>query len=143
MVTKVEKSKRPSPGDRIISGLEEAVQMVESGKLDQALASGAGNSARGGPITVREIEVTPPPEFRPADVVTLRERTGLSQTAFAKAISASPGSVQKWEQGVKLNIRPSTRRLFQIIELDPIGFVATVSNRRHLAKSEAGNQESR
>src|SRR2546425_1125043 len=45
-------------------------------------------------LPVRYVEV---PDF--VDVKTIREKTGLTQTEFARRYGISPRSLQEWEQG--------------------------------------------
>ena len=50
------------------------------------------NGERGG-FTAHQVEVADP------DVVAIRSKTGLSQSAFARSIGISLGTLKNWEQG--------------------------------------------
>ena len=74
-------------------------------------ARGYLNGERDG-FAVHEIEVPEP------DVVAIRGKTGLSQSAFAKSIGVPLGTLKNWEQGRR---RPegSARVLLALIEKRP------------------------
>lgn len=61
---------------------------------------------------VHEIEVSDP------DVVTIRGKTGLSQTAFAKSIDVSLDTLKNWELGRQRPEGPA-RILLALIEKQP------------------------
>jgi putative transcriptional regulator len=74
-------------------------------------------------LTMREIHSLCLPEikeYQAAQIVELRQKTHLSQAAFAAVVNVSPSTVQKWERGIK---KPtgSSRRLFDIIERKGLG----------------------
>lgn len=62
-------------------------------------------------------------EFPEPDVKVIRERTGLSQSAFACLIGVKPKTLQDWEQK---RVRPagSARALLKIIESNPEALAA-------------------
>ena len=64
-----------------------------------------------------------PKEYRPAEIVRLREaKLGMSQAAFALACNAKLSTLQKWESGVN-KPTPPVNRLFQIIEKGGLAFL--------------------
>ena len=64
--------------DKIMAGLEDA----------HAYLNGTRDA-----FTVHEVEVPDP------DVLAIRGRTGLSQSAFARSIGVPLGTLKNWEQG--------------------------------------------
>ena len=74
-------------------------------------ARGYLNGERDG-FAMHEIEVPEP------DIVAIRGKTGLSQSAFAKSIGVPLGTLKNWEQGRR---RPegSARVLLALIEKRP------------------------
>ena len=64
--------------DKVMAGLEDARAYLNGARHDFA---------------VHEVEVPDP------DVVAIRGRTGLSQSAFAKSIGVPLGTLKNWEQG--------------------------------------------
>ena len=69
-------------------------------------------------VTVRDVDVVPPPEYRERDVQRVRERLGLSQAVFADLLGASASAVRAWERGAR---EPSdmARRLLELAERRP------------------------
>jgi len=57
-----------------------------------------------------------------ADVAAIRKRTGLSQSAFARQIGVSLGTLRNWEQGRRCPDGPA-RVLLALLDKDP-GIVA-------------------
>jgi putative transcriptional regulator len=55
---------------------------------------------------------------QPVDVKALREKTGLSQTAFAARFGFSPATVRDWEQNRRMPERPA-QILLGVIEAAP------------------------
>jgi putative transcriptional regulator len=55
-------------------------------------------------LTVREVELKPPPPMEAKDVVAVRARLRVSQAAFARILNVSPRTVQAWETSAR---RPS------------------------------------
>src|SRR5438046_1174434 len=106
--------------DRLLASLEEVRTHVATGKF-------------GGRIS--EVGV------RPADVLTIRERSGMTQEQFAEAFGIGLGTLQKWERGER---RPSgaARSLLLVMQAD-LGAVvralgiATPSRRRRSRKHQA------
>ncbi len=70
--------------------------------------------------TVAEVMVR---EFPEPDVKAIRERTGLSQSAFAYLIGVKPKTLQNWEQK---RVRPAgpARALLKIVERNPEALAA-------------------
>ena len=69
-------------------------------------------------VTVRKVDVVPPPQYRENDVQRVRERLGLSQAVFANLLGASVSTVRAWERGAR---EPSemARRLLEVAERQP------------------------
>ena len=63
-------------------------------------------------FVVHEIEIPEP------DVREIRERTGLSQVAFARSIGVAPGTVRNWEQGRRRPHGPA-RVLLALLNEEP------------------------
>ena len=103
------KSTRSSAtGRRLVESMTEAV----------AIAEGRLPAARRHRRTLRDAAVTPPPRYGSARVRRLRERLGLSQPLFARALNVSVATVRSWEQGVRVPDGPS-RRLLELVECHP------------------------
>jgi putative transcriptional regulator len=62
----------------------------------------------------------PEPEVR-----RIRERTGLSQTRFARLIGVSKRTLENWEQGRRRPAGPA-RALLRLVESDPAGALRTL-----------------
>ncbi|QOF75187.1 helix-turn-helix domain-containing protein (plasmid) [Aminobacter sp. SR38] len=84
-------------GSRILQGAREALAFAK-GEADQA-----------------EYGIHIPPQV---DVRAIRQKTGLSQKAFAARYGFSFGRVRDWEQG-RSNIDAPSRILLTIIEKEP------------------------
>ena len=89
--------KRPTVGERIIEGLEQAV----------AWSRGENSRARVTLVQVPDV-----------DVRDVRQRMGLSQAQFATKFGFPPATLRNWEQG---RARPdaSTRVLLAVIAKHP------------------------
>ena len=85
------------PFKKVMTGLEEA----------RAYLKGARDG-----FAVHEVEVPEP------NVVAIRDRTGLSQPAFAKSIGVPLGTLKNWEQGRRRPEGPA-RVLLALIEKRP------------------------
>ena len=83
--------------DKVMSGLKDARVYLEGGRNG---------------FTVHEIEMSEP------DVVTIRGKTGLSQTAFAKSIDVSIDTLKNWELRHQRPEGPA-RILLALIEKQP------------------------
>lgn len=73
-------------GEDLIRGMEQALAYMD----------GTGDPAK---YRVTTFERTPIPET--VDVKAIRERMGLSQTAFSNEFGLSVNAVRKWEQGTR------------------------------------------
>jgi putative transcriptional regulator len=51
------------------------------------------------------------PEFDPEEIKLLREKSKVSQPAFARRLNVSSSTVQKWESGAKRPSGPSLKLL--------------------------------
>lgn len=60
--------------------------------------------------------------FKGPEVKEIREKTGLSQTHFARLIGVSKRTLENWEQGRRRPTGPA-RALLKIVESDPKGMV--------------------
>ena len=89
--------KRPTVGERIVEGLEEALAWSKGEEI---------------PVRVTQVQV---PEI---DVSAVRRRMGLSQTQFALKFGFPPATLRNWEQG---RVRPDTptRVLLAVIAKHP------------------------
>jgi len=66
-------------------------------------------------------------EFPEPEVKTIREKTGLSQTQFARLIGVSKRTLENWEQGRRHPTGPA-KALLKILEVDPQGAVRALHN---------------
>jgi len=64
------------------------------------------------------LTVTPIITFKNEDIKRIRQRTGLSQTMFAKSMGVSPKTVEAWESG-RNKPEGASRRLLEIVHDDP------------------------
>jgi putative transcriptional regulator len=110
--------------------------LVES--MTQAVAINAGElrAARRHRRTIRDSAVAPPPRYGSSRVRRLRERLGLSQPVFAKALNVSIGTVRGWEQGLRTPDGPS-RRLLEVAERHPNAILGSVKNGRRSMSTAA------
>jgi len=65
--------------------------------------------------------------FRPADIVALRERLGLSQAAFARRFHIDPRMLQQWEQGRRAP-EDIARLYLRVIERNPGAVTAALED---------------
>jgi len=61
-------------------------------------------------------------DFPEPEVKTIREKTGLSQTQFARLIGVSKRTLENWEQGRRHPTGPA-KALLKILDVDPQGAV--------------------
>ncbi|MBL4889444.1 MAG: XRE family transcriptional regulator [Candidatus Lindowbacteria bacterium] len=100
--------------------------MVKKTKLGQELIEGLNEvmAHQRGEITLKETTlVDDPPEWTKDKIASLRlKKLRVSQSIFASLLAVTRSAVQAWEQGQK---RPtgSARRLLQVIDKDPKGFL--------------------
>src|SRR5438876_1132476 len=100
ITAKNRKTKVPRLGQRIIAGLQEALDAVRSG---EPLAKR---------FTVHTLCVPDDPNQYDAEAVrATRHRIGASQTVFARLVGVSTIQVQSWEQGVRKPSRLACRLL--------------------------------
>jgi putative transcriptional regulator len=76
--------------------------------MDEAIAWARGEDVPG-------IRIHFPPD---ADVRAIREKTGLTQTAFAKQIGVPVATLRNWEQGRRCPVGPA-RVLLAMLAKDP------------------------
>jgi putative transcriptional regulator len=72
----------------------------------------AGAIARGERKPARRLELTP------SRILAVRERTGLSQTQFARLLNVSVKTLQNWEQARREPTGPA-KALLRIVEREP------------------------
>ena len=102
--------KKPSVEDRIVQGLEEFADALESGE-DIA-----------GRFTCRKIVLKiEPSEYAQKRIKDTRNILGASQAIFAHFLGVSPRTVQAWERGEKRPM-PIARRFMDEIRNDPERF---------------------
>ena len=83
--------------------------MMDTKKLAMALEQVTLYSQ--GKLELKTTKVVPPP----VDVKNIREKTGLSQKAFAESYGFSPSAVRNWEQGIRVPEGPA-RVLLTLID---------------------------
>jgi putative transcriptional regulator len=104
--------------------------------MAQAVAIETGRLPAARRRTLREATVVPPPRYGSSRVRRLRERLGLSQPVFAKALNVSVGTVRGWEQGARIPDGPS-RRLLEVVERHPQAILVTVRDARRSLSTAA------
>ncbi len=72
--------------------------------LEDAIAYHRGDRQ----LTVRDVELEPPPAMGAKEVLAVRSRLRVSQAAFARILNVSPKTVQAWETSAR---RPSDAAL--------------------------------
>ena len=104
------KNAEPTFGELLIQGAREALAYKRGERK--------GVRVTYAKVTVRRVDVVPPPEFRDADVRRVRKELGLSQAVFADLFGASASTVRAWERGAR---KPSdmARRLLALAEREP------------------------
>jgi len=100
-------------GDDILHGLRELVDTIKSGQRMEDR------------FKVRVVEIPEPTPHTADTVRAIRERMGVSQTAFAKLVGVSKILAQSWEQGVRIP-SPLAARLLVTIAVDPAAWLGTV-----------------
>ena len=111
-----------------------ATVLVDSMAQAVAIESGTLRAARRHRRTIRDATVLPPPRYGSSRVRRLRERLGLSQPVFAKALNVSVGTVRGWEQGARIPDGPS-RRLLEVVERHPQAILEAVRDVRRSLSS--------
>jgi putative transcriptional regulator len=66
-------------------------------------------------------------ELPEPEVKAIREKTGLSQTQFARLIGVSKRTLENWEQGRRHPTGPA-KALLKILDVDPEGAVRALHN---------------
>lgn len=97
-------------GDLLVQGLEEALA-VEQGNAKPA-------RVRRRKLTMRRVEVAPPPRYRPKKIAAMRSSLGVSQPVFASMLNVSNSTVRAWEQGDR-EPEGATLRLLELAEKHP------------------------
>jgi putative transcriptional regulator len=114
------KIKVPTVGARLIAGLTEFVDALESG---EALENR---------LTVRAVEIPEPRSFDAKAVKALRTKVGASQAVFARMLGVSAVWVQSWEQG-KRHPTKLACRLLETIDGNPKPWLDMVHPREKVA----------
>ena len=85
-----------------------------SAGLEDAIAYHRGTRQ----LTVRDVELKPPPPMGAKEVLAVRARLRVSQAAFARILNVSPRTVQAWESSAR---RPSDAalKLLSVAKKDP------------------------
>jgi putative transcriptional regulator len=97
----VVKSTRKPLAERLKRGLAEAIGHVK------------------GELSLRTVDVpTPPPNMAGKEVASLRAKTGMSQSVFARVLNVSTKTVQSWEQGERTPSHAALRML-QVLDENP------------------------
>jgi putative transcriptional regulator len=65
-------------------------------------------------------------DFKPADIKSIREKLGMSQSEFAMMIGVSVSTLQNWEQGRRKPEGPA-RALLKIVSKNPKAVVKALS----------------
>jgi len=65
--------------------------------LEDAIAFHRGDRQ----LTVRDVELMPPPPMGAKEVLAVRESLRVSQAAFARILNVSPRTVQAWESSAR------------------------------------------
>jgi putative transcriptional regulator len=102
-------------------------ELLESAR--QALHAATTGDMTG--VTIREVEIAEPGQYRPADVKALRRSIGASQRVFAEILGVSKELAAQWEYGIR-QPAPLARRLMDKVKDDPAGFLSTLVTRRKL-----------
>ncbi|MEK7756109.1 MAG: helix-turn-helix domain-containing protein [Planctomycetota bacterium] len=110
--------------------------LVESMRQAVAINQGRLRPARRHRLTLREATVSAPPRYGSSRIRRLRERLGLSQPVFARALNVSVATVCGWEQGARIPDGPS-RRLLEVAERHPATILTAVSRVRPRSGSKA------
>jgi putative transcriptional regulator len=79
-------------------------------------------------MTVRDVDVEPPPTPSPADIQALRNRMNVSQDVFARILNVSTFTDRSWEQGQRVP-EGAALRLLQIAQEHPKVLTAFVRGR--------------
>lgn len=111
-------------------------QLVESMAQAVAIDGGRRRAPRRRRRTIRDSAVTPPPRYGSSRVRRLRERLGLSQPVFARALNVSIATVRGWEQGARTPDGPS-RRLLEVAERHPGAILGAVKDGRRSLSTAA------
>lgn len=81
-------------------------------------------------FTMRTVDLElEPAEYSPKDVKITREKLNASQAFFAKLIGVSLSTIQKWENDAEHPPSGSARRLLDLINRDPAGFMQMICER--------------
>ena len=112
-------TKRKTLGAEILDGLKEAIAF-ERGEL-------RGVRTKRVSLTARDATAEPAPAYSRDGIAKLRERLGLSQPVFARALNVSPETVRAWEQG-KRTPEGAALRLLQLADEHPQWLLRNVTD---------------
>ncbi len=77
-------------------GTSSAFAKITAG-LEDAIAYHRGTRK----LTVRDVELKPPPPMGAKEVIAVRAQLRVSQAAFARILNVSPRTVQAWETSAR------------------------------------------
>lgn len=80
-------------------------------------------------ITIRDVEIPDPSDWKPDRVRALRLRMGVSHRVFAELLGVSRVQIAHWEYGVRKPARLACRLLDKINE-DPEGYMNSLIIRK-------------
>lgn len=84
----VRKSRSASPGKRsMFAEMMEGVEALRDERLGKRT------------LRTHVVEMRPPPDVTPAELVALREKLELSRPVFADYLRTNPRTLENWEQG--------------------------------------------
>ena len=102
----VKRRKGLSFGEKLIAGIQEVVEVLESGGMEAVEHQ----------FTIHRVRRIPfdKPTLTAEEVVAIRSSLGASQVVFADLLGVSPNTVRAWEQGVNLPSGIALRFLAEI-----------------------------
>jgi putative transcriptional regulator len=99
-------------------------------RLREGLEEGIRHAKGEIPLKTTTVELPDrPPAIAAKELTSLRKKSGMSQSVFARLLNVSPKTVQSWEQGQR---RPSQAalRLIQVYRHDPASLLEMVGMSR-------------
>lgn len=99
--------------------LKEAAKagQIDETKLDATTDEGIARQIAGDPDLAPDLSTADAP--LPPDPRTLRERIGVSQEAFARALGIPVATLRNWEQR-RFRLDPAAVSLLRIVDRDPV-----------------------
>jgi putative transcriptional regulator len=99
----IKKYKDMTVGEGLITALQQAID-YERGKPVEG-------------VTSRKISIAPLPHYKAQKIKQIRNRVGLSQSAFAYVIGVSKKTIEAWESGRNQPQGPA-QRILMLLEKD-------------------------